>query len=422
MLRSWRAVLLLTVFLKLLGFGIVLPLLPYYGRELGAGGFAIGALFAAYSLTQFALAPLWGALADRYGRRPVLLASIAWGFLAYLLFALAGTYTQLFASRVLAGLSAAVIGVSQAYLADRTAPEERARGMGMLGAAFGMGFVVGPALGAILSRTRWGFALPGLVAAALSAANFALALRWLPESRAPADSLAGKGMPLWRRRSASDATAAPARLRAVLGVLFLTTAAFAMLYPVFPLFLDERFGFGPLQAGLLFSGLGVAAAIVQAGALGKLVARWGERPLLGSGALVMAGGFAALPFCATVGGLALALPPLALGFALTTPLAQTLVSRLSSPADQGRNLGAAHSMSSLARAVGPLAGGFLYEATGTSTPFWAGALLLLAGALLTFRVPAPCAENGRQGPAGAAGVPPAHREDPRLSVASPAER
>jgi DHA1 family tetracycline resistance protein-like MFS transporter len=370
MLRSWRAVLLLTVFLKLLGFGIVLPLLPYYGKSLGADAVAIGALFAVYSLTQFLLAPLWGALADRIGRRPVLLASIAWSVVAYLLFAVAQTYGILLLSRFLAGLSAAVIGVSQAYLADRTSEAERARGMGLLGAAFGMGFVVGPAIGALLSRG--GFALAGYFAAALSAANFALALRWLPES-----------LPIEARNRTTATTLALLRLPRVhgvpqvLGILFLSTAGFSVLYPVFPLFLSERFGYGPLEAGLLFSVVGMIAVGIQGGALGWLARRLGEVSLLSIGTLALAAGLLVLPLSRSIVSLALALVPIALGFAVTSPLAQTALSRLSPAGDQAANLGAGHSMASLARAFGPLAGGLLLELLGPSSPFWLAALLLL---------------------------------------------
>ncbi len=384
MLQRWRAVLLLTVFLQLLGFGLVLPLLPYYGRSLGAGGAAIGALFAAYSLTQFLLAPLWGRLADRLGRRPILLVSIGWGVVAYLLFAVAQSYSMLLVSRVLAGLSAAVIGVSQAYLVDRTAPEDRARGMGLLGAALGMGFVVGPALGAVLSR--WGFAVPGYVAAALTAVNLGLAARWLPESLKPEE----RRIAASARRGPWLAAARKSGLAGVFGILFLTTAGFSILYPVFPLFVHERLGFGPMQAGYLFSSMGVVAVLVQGGLLGRLAGWLGERPLLGAGTLVMGLGLALLPlpFVRSAAALGVVILPMALGYAVTTPIAQTLLSRLSDPLDQASNLGIGQSMSSLARAVGPLAGGFLFEHLGTPYPFWMAAVLLLLATGLVGRVPA----------------------------------
>jgi DHA1 family tetracycline resistance protein-like MFS transporter len=400
MLSGWRAVLLLTVFLQFLGFGIVLPLLPYYGRSLGADAVAIGALFAVYSLTQFLLAPFWGALADRVGRRPVLLASIAWGFVAYLLFAVAESYGVLLLSRFLAGLSAAVIGVSQAYLADRTPAEERAGGMGLLGAAFGMGFVVGPALGALLSG--WGFAAPGFFAAALTAVNFALALRWLSESL-PAEHRS-EARPVVHPLRGLRARRVPG-LRGVLAILFLTTAAFSVLYPVFPLFVEARFGFGPLEAGILFSLVGLASVGVQAGALGPL-ARWsGERRLLGLGALTMALGLALLPFCQSPPALVLALVPIALGFAVTTPIAQTLLSRLSPPAEQARNLGVGHSLASLARACGPLAGGVLFDRLGTAFPFWAATLLLLAAFALARRLPVAGGERASRPPSPLQSLP-----------------
>jgi multidrug resistance protein len=384
MLRSWRAVLLLTVFLQLLGFGIVLPVLPYFGRSLGVEAAGIGALFAAYSLTQFLLAPLWGRLADRFGRRPIMLASIGGGIVAYLLFAWAQSYVVLLVSRVLAGASAAVIGVSQAYMADRTKPDERAREMGLLGAAIGMGFVVGPALGAVLSR--WGYPAVGYVAAALTAANLALAARRLPES-----------LPT-HRRPVPEATARSPRLagfrrrglEGILVILFLTTASFSIMYPVFPLFVHDRLGFGPMQAGILFSLLGLVAVLVQGGLLGRLARWFGERPLLRVGALVMGFGMALLPlpFVRSPAMLGLVMIPVALGVAVTTPIAQTLLSRLSGPLDQASNLGLGLSMTSLARAVGPLAGGFFFQHLGTPYPFWAAAVLLVGAAGLVAAVPA----------------------------------
>jgi MFS family permease len=384
MLRSWRAVLLLTVFLQLLGFGIVLPVLPYFGRSLGVGAAGIGGLFAAYSLTQFLLAPLWGRLADRFGRRPIMLASIGGGIVAYLLFAWAQSFVVLLASRALAGASAAVIGVSQAYMADRTEPDERAREMGLLGAAIGMGFVVGPALGAVLSR--WGYPAVGYVAGGLTAVNLALAARRLPESL-PSDRRRAPGGPA---RSPRLAGLRRSGLEVIFTILFLTTASFSIMYPVFPLFVHDRLGFGPMQAGILFSLLGLVAVLVQGGLLGRL-ARWiGERPLLRAGALVMGFGMALLPlpFVRSPAMLGLVMVPMALGVAVTTPIAQTLLSRLSDPLDQASNLGLGLSMTSLARAVGPLAGGFLFQHLGTPYPFWAAALLLLGAAGLVALVPA----------------------------------
>jgi predicted MFS family arabinose efflux permease len=381
--RSWRAVLLLTVFLQLLGFGLVLPLLPYYARALGAGPAAIGGLFAAYSLTQFLLAPVWGRLADSFGRRPILLICIGWGIVAYLLFAVAHGYAALFVSRVMAGLSAAVIGVSQAYLVDRTEPADRARNMGLLGAALGLGFVFGPALGAFLSR--WGYALPGYVAAGLTAVNLALAARWLPESL-PADE---RRVAASARRQARLPGSGERGLAAVFGILFLTTAGFSILYPVFPLFVHERLGFGPMEAGYLFSAMGVVAVLIQGGLLGRLAGWIGERRLLAVGTLVMGLALALtpLPFVRSLVVLGAVMLPMALGYAVTTPIAQTLLSRLSDPLDQASNLGLGQSMTSLARAVGPLAGGFLFQHVGTPYPFWMAALLLLVATGLAGRVP-----------------------------------
>jgi predicted MFS family arabinose efflux permease len=287
-----------------------------------------------------------------------------------------------------------VVGVSQAYLVDRTPEGERARGLGLLGAAFGMGFVVGPAAGAVLSR--WGFAVPGLAAAGLSAAAFLVAWRALPESLAPA----GRPRSL-RIGGLLDFGAARAPgVAPLLGVLFLSTAGFAVLYPVLPLLLDERFGFGPGKVGLLFAAVGLIAVVVQGGAIGRLASALGERPLLAAGALASAAGFALLAPdagpCATgafpCGGhvlLAAGLVPLAAGFAITTPVAQSLLSRAVARADHGRTLGLGHGAASLARACGPLAGGILHDAAGGGASLGAAAALLAASALLARAARAP---------------------------------
>jgi multidrug resistance protein len=228
--RSALRLVLLTVFVDLVGFAIVLPLLPSYGAKYGASDAAIGALVASYSLMQLLFAPWWGRLSDRIGRRPVLLIGLVGSAASYLLFGFAGSFLVLLISRVVAGGCGSIVNVAQATLADVTSREHRARAMGLIGAAFGVAFIIGPALGGFSSR--WGEAAPGLVAATLSGANFFAALFLLPETRAIAD------------RSRTQARARWSTLLAPLGIMFLETFAFTVIYVVFPLYGERSLGFG----------------------------------------------------------------------------------------------------------------------------------------------------------------------------------
>lgn len=372
---SPTALIFITVFLDLIGFGIVLPLLPGYAARLHVSETAIGALVASFSLMQFLLAHWWGRLSDRIGRRPVILVGLLGSSLSYLLFAFASTYWILLASRVLAGAMGATVNVAQAYLADVTTLAERPRALGLIGAAFGLGFVVGPGIGG-LSATL-GAAAPGLVAAALTAVNLGLTWWWLPESR---------------RRGVPERAGAPAhwsRFLAPFAAVGLTTVAFTVLYVVFPLEVERRLGFDQHHAAYLFMLLGVVSAIVQGGLIGRLVARYGERHLILTGSVLLALGLAGLTLAFGAGptraGLTLlygGLLILATGSAMVAPSAAALVSRLAPADEQGSALGMLQSVGAVARIVGPILAGTVAAGLGATTAFLvAGGIALLAGAL-----------------------------------------
>ena len=376
-MKSPLALIFLTVAIDLIGFGMIVPLLPLYAEHYGADGVAVAFLFAAYSLMQFICAPLWGALSDRVGRRPVLLASIAGNVFALLLLGWAPSYAWLLAARLLAGLCTANISVANAYVADVTGPADRAKGMGLIGAAFGIGFVIGPFFGGELSA--WGYQAPALAAAALSTFNCIGAFFWLPESLPQAQRRPAHGTAdVWRTRLASWRSLT--QVRGVLALVFVQILGFSMLEMALVLFAHRRLGFDARYCGRIFAYIGVIMVIVQGGLIGRLTRRWGERRVaivgLGSSAL----GLLFLPVtpphawwillgCVTF---------TAVGQGFTGPALSSLLSRGVSPHRQGEVLGLSQSLSALARVVGPQSAGLLFDLGGENLPFYVGGIVMLA--------------------------------------------
>jgi multidrug resistance protein len=374
--RSPLAVVFITVFLDLVGFGIVIPLLPLYAERFGAGPVAVAALVAVYSAMQFLFAPWWGRLSDRVGRRPVLLVGLFGSALSYLGFAAAGSLAALFAARAVAGFMGANIGVAQAYVADVTPPRDRAKGMGMIGAAFGLGFILGPALGGLLSH--YGAAVPFLGAAALTLANAVLAIFRLPESLPPArrSRAAGGGTGgLGERARAFAAAVRRPRLAALFAVSFLATLAIAAWEATFSLWGDRRWALSPAQVAFAFTYMGVVTVLVQGALVGRLVRRLGERRVATLGAGVMALGLAGMPLAPSLPLLALALAAFAFGQGTVIPSVASLVSRAAAPGEQGRLLGVSQSLSALGRVAGPAWGGLAFARLGTGSPSYSGAAL-----------------------------------------------
>jgi DHA1 family tetracycline resistance protein-like MFS transporter len=368
--RTPLAAVYLTVFIDLLGFSIILPLLPFYAERYGATGVWVGALLTAYSAVQFVSAPILGRLSDRIGRRPVLLLSLAGSALSLALTGVAHSLWLLLAGRALAGLFGGSIATAQAYVADVTPAEERARYMGLLGASVGLGFVFGPAVGAAFSPL--GFGAAAFFAAGLATANFVLTYLRVPESRTPASPLAG------RRPSRTGIVAAfgrPAVARIVVA-MFLTTFAFVGLEATFALFSQRRFGLGARGFGLAFTYVGIVVVVVQGGLVGRLNARYGERMLAAGGAALMGLGLLGVAFAPDLALGMLMLTVLALGQGLANPALSSLLSRESHADEQGSTLGVGQSMTAAARASGPLLAGLLYDAQ-FALPYVAGALLAL---------------------------------------------
>ena len=387
--RNRLVVLFFTVLLDLVGFGIVLPLLPLYARDFGADGLLTGLLVSVYSLVQLVMAPIWGRISDRIGRRPVLLLGLFGSGVAYLVFARADSLAILFLSRIVGGIGGSTIPVAQAYIADVTPPEERAGNMGLIGAAFGLGFVVGPFLGGILSGLSPGSpTAPGYTAAALCAANSLAAILFLPESR----DRGATGRTARFNLPASLALAASSRqILVTLAVYLSITMAFSTLQPTLSLLASERFTMGTREAGYLFALLGVVSAVVQGGLVRRVVPRTGERRLLLASSLPFASGLVLMGVSETVPVFLAGLILVGVGYGGAIPSILGLLSRAVEPERQGATLGLGQSVGSLARVVGPAMAGALFDVR-LAFPYLAGALLIVAGTLLAGRLVQP----GRQ--------------------------
>jgi DHA1 family tetracycline resistance protein-like MFS transporter len=357
MKRSPLVVIFTTVFIDLVGFGIVIPVLPFYaeGTRFNATPRTVGLLIASYSVMQLIFSPILGRLSDKYGRRPVLLISIIGTGIGFLFLGFANTLWMLFVGRILDGITGGNISTAQAYIADITTRENRARGMGLIGAAFGLGFVFGPAIGGVLSR--WGVEVPFLFAAGLCFANALLLYFTLPETVTP-DHPARVSAARGRGFTQLIESLKNPRLGFVFLIYFLFIVAFSIMTTTFSLFTMFRFGYDAQHTGYLFAYVGVLAVVVQGGLIGKLVKRFGELPLVIVGALLFAGSLFAIPFVGPqAGGLAALLIGgglFSIGNSLSAPSLTGLASKSVGPADQGGVLGVTQSVASLARAVGPI--------------------------------------------------------------------
>ncbi|MBC8132712.1 MAG: MFS transporter [Deltaproteobacteria bacterium] len=384
----------LTVFLDLLGFGLVIPFLPGFARQLGASDLVAALTGAVYSLMQFLLVPIWGRLSDRIGRRPVLLASIAATAAGMVFLGFADTLVLLFLARLWSGAATANIAVAQAYIADVTPPEGRARGMGLIGMAFGLGFIFGPFVGGLLAQVpimgRPG-ALPAFVAAGLSLVNLVFAFVTLPESL-PREKRGGATGTGHLRRSPLDFAATRQALAhpdigRALGINFLLVFWFAGMEQTFRLFTDDAFSMSVAQTGSFLGLVGISAAVVQGGLIGRLTRKYGEVRLLVAGLLIQVLGFGLLGFSPRVtaaprGTLAVACVLIAGGSGLVSPSVSSYVSRRAEANAQGMMLGSLQSLSALARVLGPAMGGLLYQAISPGAPYFAGAVGMLVAAVL----------------------------------------
>ena len=367
--RAKVGIVFLIVFIDLVGFGIVIPFLPLYAEEFGPSPVVFSLLMASYSAMQFVFAPILGRLSDRHGRRPVLLLSLAGSVAGYLLFAFAGSLAMLFASRIIDGISGGNISTAQAVIADITDERDRTKGMGIIGAAFGLGFICGPALAAVLvSIAHW---LPGVAAAMTSATALVLVAVGLPETRRTHDD--ARLRPQARRFGSLRRVIGYPLVGACLALVFLIIFAFSNFETTFAQLLRLRFAMSLSSVGWMFVYAGALGALVQGGLVGRLAQRFGEAQLIVVGGAIAAAAAGALPFAGSTWRLLLVLAALAVGHGLLAPSLSALTSRLVPSHEVGGVMGVSQGVSSLARIFGPFWAEWVYGASGPAAPYLSAA-------------------------------------------------
>jgi len=362
-------IIFLTIFVNLVGFGIIVPLLPFYAQTFGASPLTIGLLFAIFSLCQLLAAPALGDLSDRYGRRPVLVFSLAGTVVSFVMLALAHSVTMLFLARIVDGLSGGNISTARAYVADITAPADRARAYGLIGAAFGLGFIFGPALSGVLAKVS--YTAPIWAAAGITLVATLMAWAWLPET--VHRTQAGTGNPF---RYLPELLKRPL-VRRVLVIDFVYWTSFAIFQTTFALFTARRFGFDAPKTGYVFAAFGVLGAVIQGGFIRPIVRRLGDKSTFMLGLAFGACGLLACAMVYSVPLFLLTLVPLAFGIGFGHPTMASLVSLVAEGDEQGRVQGAAGAVESLGRTIGPVWGNASLERLGEAAPYVSAATLLL---------------------------------------------
>ncbi len=396
MKRTPLAIIFSIVFIDLLGFGIVIPILPSYAqRGFGAGDLTVGLIIASFSAMQFIFTPLFGKISDRRGRRPLLILGLCFSAAGYILFGLVNSLLLLFVSRLLAGIGGANISAAQAYIADVTPPEERAKGMGLVGAAFGLGFLFGPLIGGLLAP--YGYHVPGFVAAGLSTAALCLTIFFLPEP--PADRKhAAQIRKIFLSADDFRSIARRPEIGRLIGLYFFIIFATANTYATFPIYGAKDFGMSDREIGYIFGIIGFFGALMQGGVIRHAVKYMNEKRVFLIGSIVTALGFLFLGLAPSVPLVYAAATIYSVGANTVMPVGLSLISQRTNPREQGSILGINQSLSSLARVLGPINGGFLFEHLGHRWPFYAGGIVMAVVSTLTMvhhaqsaagRVPSP---------------------------------
>ena len=377
--------LLITVFIDMVGFGIIIPLTPFWAERFGAAPDTVTLLFATYSACGLAFSFLWGWASDKWGRRPVLLASLVGSVLSFLWLGFAEALWMLFAARAIGGISGANVAVGQAYIADVTTEENRARGFGLFGAAFGLGFVLGPAIGGILAGpdpANPDFRTPFMVAAGMSFVGFLFGLAFLPEperrERPRARYGARAQIAVFAKILAMPAVAVPILCFSMLGLVM------GGLESTFAIWAEREIHWGPRETGFFFAYIGVLLIVIQGGLVGALVKRFGEARVAAPAIGAMAVGIGMLPWSGSIPLIAVSGALMTLGYGLGQPALTALISRASPADSQGAILGATHSIQSLVRVVGPISAGALFAAHGRDMPYLVGGAILAVACAVAF--------------------------------------
>lgn len=380
------SILIATCCIDMIGFAMILPLLPYYALKLNATPELIGLMTATFSVAQLFAAPYWGRLSDRYGRRPVLLIGLSASAVAYVIFGLASSVWLLFLSRLVQGAGGGTTGVAQAYVADTIRPSGRAKALGWLSAATSAGVAIGPAIGSF-SHAYFGPAAPGFVAAGLCLVNVAFAWRWLPESRVPTPpgGTSTVRRPVWA--AAAEVLEHPARPVSRLIWIYATGMfAFSCLTSVLALFLDVRFGVTEETIGYFYSYIGALSFTMRSIFLGPIVARFGETRTMQYGTAVLVAGLLLYTIAPNVLALAFIIPLVPIGTALLFPSTTALMSRASPKEQLGTTMGVAQTFAGISRVAAPLIATGAFQRIGTSSPFYLSAVAVAIVGLMALRV------------------------------------
>ncbi len=382
---SPKSIVLLTVFIDLMGFSIIIPLVNYLVEDLEGDILHVGLLISSYSFAQFLFLPIWGRLSDRIGRRPVIIFGLAGSTLSFTIFGLAdpelglsSNVTLLFGillcSRVIQGVANANLAAAYAYIADITPPQRRAKGMGQLGAIFGLGFILGPAIGGTIGQ--WHIWLAAAFAAALSGINMVAALRWLPESLPPEDRTLTKP-PLKEAVRITVGYFRTPVLGLLLWVFALFMLSFSVIFGVYIEFVKDELNGGLMEAGLLFAYMGFVSLVVQGWFVDPMVERWGELVNTRAGLVLMVVGIALIPLSWDIPSVALVTTIFSVGSGMIQPAINSLISRAVGPRQQGAVLGLSQSLGALSRAVGPATGAVVWTMWGYAAPFYLASALMV---------------------------------------------
>lgn len=399
--KSQLAIIFFTVFLYLVGFGVVIPILPILSRNFGATALQTGLLLSVYSLMQFIFSPFWGRLSDRLGRRPILLFCLLGEGLSYIIFSLARSLEWLFIARLLAGFFGASLSTASAYISDITPKHERSKGMALIGAAFGLGFVVGPALGGALAV--WGHhisaephfdtSFSGYWVAALCFANFLFGIKFLKESLNEKSESAEKK----KRFSVMWHYLTSKTLGPLMNVFLLSSLAMSAMEATLILFMSEKFHWDVKQVSFGFAYIGVIIVFTQGFLVRRLLPKWGERKVLRLGLSLFAVGLTGIAVSDSIPAMAVMMTLLSLGNGLSNPSTLGSISLLSDAKEQGVAMGVTQSMASLGRIIGPALGGALYGSVAITAPFWASGTLAFFALAIVINIYKFIPEHGRVG-------------------------
>ena len=391
---SPKSIVLMTVFIDLMGFSIIIPLVNYLVDDLNGDILHVGLLISSYAFAQFLFLPIWGRLSDRCGRRPVIIFGLAGSTVSFAIFGLAdpalglsSNLTLLFGillcSRVVQGVSNANLAAAYAYIADITPPEQRARGMGHLGAIFGLGFILGPAIGGTIGQ--WHIWLAAAFASVLSGVNMVAALRWLPESLPP-ENRTLKKPPLKEAVRITMGFFRTPVLGLLLGVFALFMLSFSVIFGIYIQFVKDELHGGLMEAGLLFAYMGFVSLVVQGRFVDPLVKRWGELAITRVGLALMVVGIFLTPLSWDIPSIAAITTIFSLGSGMIQPTINSLISRAVGPRQQGAVLGLSQSLGALSRAVGPAMGAVTWILWGYATPFHLASALMFGTLLMALAV------------------------------------